>query len=260
MATEGLGTFCWFELTTRNSAAAVDFYRQLFGWESQDTPLPGGMTYTLLRAGNAVIGAAFDMTAAMGGSLPPHWASYVQVDDVDAKAEQVKDLGGTILKGPFDVMEFGRMATLRDPTGGVLCMWQAKAGSPIARIDYREPGRVCWCELQTRGARKAAEFYEQLFGWKLGGKDGADYIQFFNEDSPLGGFFELEGKAGLEQIPPNWMVFFAVDDVDASSNRVKDLGGRVHMTPMDLPGVGRFAVVSDPQGAAFTLFRLNPDH
>ncbi len=261
MATEGLATFCWFELATTNSAAAAEFYRELFGWQGQATPLPGGMTYTILRLGDQDVGATYDMTPATGaGHLPPHWASYVLVEDVDAKASQVKELGGTLMKEPFDVMDIGRMAIFRDPTGGMLCIWQAKSGSPRAHIDYTQAGRVCWCELQTRGARKAADFYAELFGWKLGGKDGGDYIQFFHEDSPLGGFFELNGKTGLEGVPPNWMVFFATDDVDQSSARVKELGGRVHMPPMDLPDVGRFAVVSDPQGATFTLFRLNPDH
>ena len=116
---------------------------------------------------------------------------------------------------------------------------------------------MCWCELQTRGARKAAEFYEQLFGWKLGGKDGADYIQFFNEDSPLGGFFELEGKTGLEQIPPNWMVFFAVDDVDASHAKARSLGATDMVPPQDFPG-GRFAIMNDPQGASFAMLKTTP--
>jgi predicted enzyme related to lactoylglutathione lyase len=261
MATEGLGTFCWFELATTNAAKALDFYRGLFGWEAQTTPLPGGGTYTMLSTKGASVGAAFDMNPALGGHLPPHWNSYVEVENVDAQVARVKELGGSILKEPFDVMGVGRMAVLRDPTGGMLSMWQAKKPeAPRATIDYRAPGRVCWCELQTRGAGGASQFYSQLFGWRLHSKEGADYIQFFSGDSPLGGFFELEGKAGLENIPPNWMVFFSTDDVDASAAKVKELGGRVHMPPMDLPEVGRFAVVADPQGATFTLFRLNPEH
>src|SRR6478735_8373075 len=73
MATEGLGTFCWFELATTNAAKALDFYRGLFGWEAQTTPLPGGGTYTLLSTKGVGVGAAYDMSPAMGGNLPPHW-------------------------------------------------------------------------------------------------------------------------------------------------------------------------------------------
>lgn len=261
MAIEGIGTFCWFELATTSSSQAVGFYHQLFDWESQVTPLPGGATYTLLSAGGSPVGAAYDMTPNLGGNLPPHWVSYVCVEDVEASAARAKELGGTLLKEPFDVLDLGRIALLRDPTGGKLALWQVKkSNAPRASIDYRAPGRVCWCELQTRGASRAAAFYEALFGWRLSAKNDADYIQFFLGDAPLGGFFELESKPGLESIPPAWMVFFATDDVDASAQKVKALGGQVQAPPMDLPHVGRFAVVADPQGAVFTLFRLNPDH
>jgi predicted enzyme related to lactoylglutathione lyase len=152
----------------------------------------------------------------------------------------------------------GRMAVLQDPTGPILNVWQAKGPGPGAEMDYRKKGFVCWVECQTRGAKQASEFYRQLFGWKISA-DKPDYIQFFSGDAPLGGFFELTGK-NMDQVPPHWSIYFATDDVDASTAQVEALGGRVYAPPMNLPHVGRFSVVADPQGATLTLFRLDDDH
>jgi predicted enzyme related to lactoylglutathione lyase len=260
MATTSVHDFCWFELATTRAADAKRFYADLFGWSYEGMPLPGGGEYNIVKRGDATVGAIYQQTPETGlGQMPPSWSAYVAVESADVATARAKELGGTALKEPFDVMDVGRMAVLRDPTGAIFNVWQATGPGPRAQLDYRAKGRVCWVECQTRGAKQASEFYASLFGWRIDA-DKPDYIQFFSGEAPLGGFFELTGKSHMDSIAPHWSLYFATDDVDASTAQLKQLGGRIYMPPMNLPGVGRFAVAADPQGAELTLFRLDDDH
>ena len=261
MAIEGTHTFCWFELATIGTADALRFYQALFGWTAERVPMGGDMgDYLMLQQSEASVGAMFELTPATGlGHIPPNWSGYVLVQDVDASTKRAEKLGATVMKPPFDVMEMGRMSILSDPTGAMINLWQAKGGGAQASIDYRAPGRVCWCEQQSRDVDAATRFYAELFGWRVQRK-GGDYAQFFSGEAPLGGFFDLTKQPQLSHVPACWVLYFATDDVDASAQRVKTLGGQIHMPAMDMEGVGRMAVVADPQGAAFVLFRLNDEH
>lgn len=260
MAIEGIHTFCWFELATTRSDDALRFYQKLFGWSSERVPMPGMGDYIMLSQGEASVGAMYDQTPETGlGQIPPNWSGYVAVESCDASAKRAQELGGTLMKEPFDVMEMGRMAIVQDPAGAIINLWQAKGPGAGASIDHRAKGRVCWCEQQSRDVAASVAFYQKLFGWRMDDK-GDGYVQFFSGDAPLGGFFDLTSHAHLAQVPANWMIYFATDDVDASAALVKELGGAVHAPPMDMEGVGRMSVVADPQGAVFTLFRLDDKH
>lgn len=261
MAIEGIHTFCWFELATTGCNDELRFYEKLFGWTSTRVPMGGEMgDYIMLQQGDAPVGAMFEMTPETGlGHMPPNWGPYVLVENVDASTRRAQELGAKVFKEPFDVMDMGRMSVVQDPTGAIINLWQAKGEGPQATIDYRAKGRVCWCDQQSRDIKAATEFYIKLFGWQTKRKDG-EYVQFFSGESPLGGFFDLTKQPQLAEVPPCWILYFATDDVDASAKQVKELGGQIRMPPMDMEGVGRMAVVADPKGATFTLFRLNDDH
>src|SRR4051812_44646548 len=105
------GTFSWVELTTTDSAGAKKFYTGLFGWDCQDMPAGPNMTYTMNKVGNDYVSALYQMGPDMKG-IPPHWASYITVESVDATAKRAGELGAKILKEPFDVLDVGRMAVL----------------------------------------------------------------------------------------------------------------------------------------------------
>lgn len=269
---EGTSSFCWFELATSDHDAAEKFYGALFDWDLRRDELPHGMSYTQCFDHGAKkeegqgIAAMFGMGEEMQKRMPPCWNVYVQVTSADDTAREVEALGGKVLNAPFDVMEFGRMAVLMDPQGAVFQVWQPKLHSGTS-LDYRMPGRVCWVELMTRGSKNAQEFYGKAFAWDFPKKGdgessakGETYQQYFHGGAPMGGFMEMDGQAHFDNIPPHWMVYFAVSDVDASAQKVIDLGGSILLPPHDLPGVGRHAVAKDPQGATFSLFRLNDDH
>jgi len=162
-----------------------------------------------------------------------------------------------VMGGPFDVMTYGRMAVLQDPTGAVFSIWQAKShpGTQVAG----EPGAFCWADLSTPDVAGAKRFYEAVFPWHLapGEKDPSGYLHIKNGDHFIGGV----PPAGYRdpKTPPHWLLYFQVVSSDASTAKAKELGARVYMEPMSMEGVGRWSVVADPQGAVFALFEA-PHH
>jgi predicted enzyme related to lactoylglutathione lyase len=114
------GTFCWNELNTRDPAAARDFYAQTLGWSFETMPMAGGGEYLVASIGGRMVGGVFDLRGLPGmDAVPPHWFSYIEVDDVDARVAAAQQAGATLLRDIFDVPGVGRIAIVRDPTGAV---------------------------------------------------------------------------------------------------------------------------------------------
>jgi len=253
------GTFCWVELGTTDSAAAKSFYTQLFDWDYEDHPMGPDGVYTMLKSNGKEAGAMYELMPDMRAQgIPPHWMSYVAVTSADESAEKAKAAGATIMNGPFDVFTVGRMAVVKDPTGAVFSLWQAKdhKGAGI----YNAPGSFCWNELGTNDTQRAGEFYSNLFGWTRETMSGGpiEYTMFKNGDRSAGGMYKITPEMG--PMPPHWLVYFAVDDCDARVKKATELGGRVMKPADDIPGIGRFAILTDPQGAAFAIIKLDsPD-
>lgn len=196
----------------------------------------------------------------MGEGQPPSWTTYVSTDDADATAAKVKEAGGTVFAEPFDVMDAGRMAVFADPTGAVFAVWQPNQ-HPGAQL-VNETGTFGWNELSTRDPEAAKVFYGAVFGWRgetfdMG--DGPDYVTWHigDEEGSVGGMIDMRGDMP-DEIPPHWMVYFSVDDTDGTIDQVKERGGSVAFGPTEIPNVGRFAVLSDPQGAHFAVIKTHP--
>jgi len=252
------GTFCWVELGTSDVAGAKTFYAPLFGWEFDERPAGPDMVYTMIKLDGKDVGGLYQLMPDMvSQGIPPNWMSYVLVESADDTAGKVKDAGGTVINGPFDVMTVGRMAIIQDPTGAVFSLWQPGTNKGAGVVNV--PNSFCWNELATRDTKKAGEFYSSVFGW---GKDvqnlgSMEYTMFTNGDRPGGGMFGITPDMG--NLPPHWLVYFAVDDCDAKVQKASELGAQVMKPADDIPGVGRFAILVDPQGAAFAIIKLeNP--
>jgi len=156
---------------------------------------------------------------------------------------------------PMDVMEYGRMAIFTDPAGAAFAIWQA--GSHPGGEVFSVPGAPTWHELATRDIEGSKVFYGEVFDWtaeesqvgpnkyttwKLGGRS-------------VGGMIAMVGDAWPADLPPHWMVYFAVADCDESVALARALGASVSVPPTDIP-VGRFAVLTDPQGAFFSVITM----
>lgn len=260
MTAHAPGTFCWVELDTTDPAGAKRFYGELLGWSAVDVPVGEGMTYTLLKLRGLDAGALYGMPdAERAQGVPPHWNSYVAVADADASAAKARALGGTLLMEPFDVADVGRMAVVRDPQGAVLAVWQP--GRNIGVRVKGEAGALCWNELATPDPAGARAFYGGLFGWKAHEQEFVGNVGTYTswlrgdreQPEAVGGMYRIDASMG--PIPPHWMVYFMVDDADATIAKAAALGGRVVVPAFDVAGVGRIAMLADPQGAHFSVIR-----
>ncbi len=240
------GTFSWTDLSTPDPEAAKSFYAGLFGWEAEDTPIPGGGVYTMLRLDGK---DACAISAAREGQMTA-WLSYVTVDDVDAAARRVGELGGRVHAEPFDVMTAGRMAVVQDATGAVFALWKPRDN--IGAEIVNGPGALSLNQLNTSDPMRAQAFYSELFGWRVEQVAGGDqpYWGIYNGENLNGGMMQLPADGGA---PSHWLVYFGGDDLDAAGERIAGSGGTVMVPKTPVPG-GEFLVAQDPQGAVFGLF------
>jgi uncharacterized protein len=118
-------------------------------------------------------------------------------------------------------------------------------------------GRFVWHELVTTDTNAAKSFYGSVVGWTAQDMPmpGMTYTMLMAAEKPVGGLMALPEDAKKMNAPPSWIGYIGVDDVDATVDRIQRLGGSVYVPPRDIPEVGRFAVVTDPQKAAFALFK-----
>jgi uncharacterized protein len=245
------GSFCWADLATTDAKAAVPFYTGLFGWTANEFPSGPGQTYVMLQYAGKDTCALYQEQKK--GGPPPHWLVYCAVKSADATAKAAVEAGGKVLSPPMDVMDAGRMAVLQDPGGAVFGVWEARKFAGAHHIDA--PGGACWWELATRDSPSAQTFYAKLFGWtfKPSTSPPHEYTEYLLGDRHLGGFMQMSPEWG--DLPPHWMVYFQVESADATAERAKSLGGNLRVPPRDIPNVGRFAVVQDPQGAVFSIYQ-----
>ena len=257
--TLGTGNFCWNELATRDAAASKAFYTELFGWGSEATPMPGdaGGEYTLLKLGEIPIGGLYEMNAPQFEGVPPHWAVYVSVEDVDATVAKAAEGGGKVVWGPFDVPDVGRMAGIADPTGAVICAFQ-NTGSPHRPDMESQVGSFCWAELHTNDTDAAGAFYEKVFGWSPKSSDAGPmkYYEWINGGTPIGGMMQIDPNWG--PVPPNWTTYVSVADCDATVAKAAELGAKTLVPPTTIPEVGRFSMFMDPAGAGIAVIWLDP--
>ena len=126
------------------------------------------------------------------------------------------------------------------------------------RAKANHDGAFCWAELGTRDTAKAGSFYSAVFGWglKSGSVPGMNYTEWQLGKQSIGGMMDITGMPGLENVPPHWLIYFAVKDCDAAAAKAASLGAKIAVQPTDIPHVGRFSVVADPQGAAFAVIHI----
>jgi predicted enzyme related to lactoylglutathione lyase len=248
------GLFCWVELATSDQSGAKAFYNRLFGWQSADSPIGDGQTYTMLSLRSRHVGALYQQDPRQGDQgIPAHWLSYVAVESADETAKKVISLGGTAIASPFDVMDVGRMAVVNDTGGATFALWQARRHQGYGIVN--EPGAVCWHELMTGDTGVGTHFYTNLFDWDtevMSMPDGA-YTMFTKGGVRAGGMMKMPPRAG--QAPAHWLVYFCVIDCLDAVASAEHLGGRTLVAPTDVPNVGQFAILQDPQGAMFGVLR-----
>jgi uncharacterized protein len=241
-----VGKFVWHEQVSDNPGRAETFYKELFGWGSE-VFMPGEIDYTMISSGGTTHGG---FSKAMEGAPPPHWLGHVQVEDVDQTIEKVKSAGGKLAAGPFDMSEVGRMGIIADPQGAFVGVYQPEGEGTASE------GIFVWDELGTTDVDGAQRFYEKVFDWttKDMGEEFGGYRIFHRGDDQIAGLMANQDPS----IPAAWTPYVGVEDTDAACATAKELGAGVIVEPTDVPTVGRFAILKDPQGAVFGIIRGEP--
>jgi predicted enzyme related to lactoylglutathione lyase len=242
--------FCWINLMTPDLERAAAFYQRIFGWTYAEG-VPGG--HVILVDGLAA-GALMDLAKCPPG-IPPCIGVMIKVESADAAVGRVNALGGRA-EPAFDVMGNGRMATCKDPNGGVFNVWQPLSKDGTA-CDSRAHGAPTWFETLTTDADRAVKFYTELFGWKSRAEQPAPGMTYtvlsLGEVEVAGAMRFMPDKMG--NIPPHWATYFAVKNADETVRLAKELGAELCVGPHDIPKVGPFALMKSPQGVPFHVLQ-----
>jgi predicted enzyme related to lactoylglutathione lyase len=246
------GTFSWVDVTTPDQPAAKEFYSGLFGWEADDRPVGDGVVYSMMQVdGHDVAAVSPQPQQQREAGVPPLWNNYVTVESADAAADKASQLGATVHAPPFDVMDVGRMAVIQDPQGAFFMVWEPKTQIGAGLVN--QPSALVWNELATPDLDASAKFYGDLFGWTTQPLESSPqpYLIVKNGDHTNGGMRLLSGEDA--HVPPHWLPYFGIDDIDRGLAKTKELGGTVHGDQIDI-GIAKIGVVQDPQGAMFAIY------
>ncbi|KUO07847.1 VOC family protein [Streptomyces sp. DSM 15324] len=242
---------CWAELGTSDPESAKRFYAELFGWRAQTDPRQEAGGYTVAHLGEAAVAA---LTPLYQKAQRCAWNVSFAVTDADVSARLVTEAGGKVLVGPMDVFDTGRFVVALDPGGAVFQLWQARA-FPGAGL-FNAPGSLGWVELLTRDPDRAETFYTTVFGWTVTSSE--NYLQWGVGGADFGGMVRMD-ETFPPEVPPHWLPYFVVADADASTATATAAGGTAPVEPMSVPDGPRIAVLRDPQGAVFGVYRAGEE-
>jgi uncharacterized protein len=246
--------FVWYELMTKDGAAAAKFYSDVVGWKAEKSQMPN-MDYTMFRAGADQVAGAFTLSKeAIASGTPAGWVGYVGVASVDKSAAEVKAGGGTIHRGPDDIPGVGRFAMAADPQGAAFALFRSAQAGEISPADVTKPGHVGWHELYASNGATIFDFYGKLFGWVKGDAmemGPAGKYQMFGPapETMIGGMMTKPTQMPV----PAWGFYINVPSIDAALPKVKAGGGQVAHGPQEVPGGQWMIQCVDPQGAHFAL-------
>lgn len=241
-----VGRVVWHELMSTDVEKAKSFYTELLGWEI-NVWKPGEFDYSMIHQNEQDHGGFFQLEES---GAPSHWIAHVQVEDVDEAIARAEKLGGKVHTGPIDVPEVGRFAAIGDPQGGVISAYTPETQGPQAE------GTFLWDEFMTDDVEGARRFYTEVFGWTTKDMDmGENGIYTIFQRGGEAQTAGLMAKPPGVEAPPHWVTYLATDDVDATVEKATKLGGMTYASPFDVPTIGRIAVLADPTGAVFGLFK-----
>lgn len=242
----------WVDLSSGSPEKSREFYTKLFGWKIEVNPDPQYGGYAMANIGSESVAG---IGPKQNPQQPSAWMVHFGTSNLDDTAKKVESTGGKTIAPAMNVGTMGRLGVYQDPVGGVFGVWQpAQAGE----FPAGKPNTFGWAELNARGFEKAKPFYEKIFGWstKTTPMGQASYTEFQIDGQSVAGGQEMQAMVPKE-VPTHWLVYFSVDDVDKACKKAVDAGAANPLPPMDFPG-GRFAILTDPEGAAFGILKMQP--
>ena len=235
------GKFVWFELYSPKPQNSKMFWCELLGWKNQKQG-----DYDMLGPADNMALGLLDI-AMLPPNTPPHFFSYLSVDDVDAKADAVARHGGRIERPPWDIPGIGRIAIVADTEDAKLGLYRpetdAQASGPAEM-----PGTFTWNELWAKNLDRATAFYENTFGFfhnAMPMPAGGTYHVLTQGDQPRGGIM----LSPQSDQPAAWLPFVRVEDTALVVKRAQNMGAKIDVAPTEVPQWGVFAVIRDNVGA-----------
>ncbi|MGW0389519.1 VOC family protein [Streptomyces sp. NPDC003042] len=254
------GAPCWADAMFADVEAAKTFYGDVLGWTFGEASTEYGNYTEAYSDGKAVAAVVPPMP---GGEAPSQWCLYFASPDAAATAEKIEAAGGELLMEPMQVGNFGTMAIAKEPSGALFGVWQSGEHKGFDKMG--EPGSFAWAEVFTRDVKKADDFLPKVFPYGAQQMDPGDDPEMADLDFKVfslgGGENPVLGRMKMDKdfppdLPPYIQIYFAVPDCDEAVAKTKKHGGKLQFGPMDSP-FGRFAAVTDPQGAAFAVIDLS---
>jgi uncharacterized protein len=246
------GRFVWYELMTTDPEAAKGFYGKVIGWNVMNMEV-AGEDYAMFANGEVPHTGLMQLPEeAAAAGAPSHWLAYIGVPDVEKALASALEMGATKLMGPMSIPDVGDLAVMSDPQGVTFAVFNPSS-------DMEDPGdpglgQVSWHELMTTDYEAGFEFYSGLVGWEKTTEfdmgEAGMYQMYGVPGHQLGGMFNLTGRLPL---PPSWLLYFSVDDIQGAVERVTSGGGQVLNGPMEVPGGDLVAHCVDPTGGVFAL-------
>ncbi len=224
-----VGTPCWVDLSVDNQAAAQEFYSALFGWEYNISGPEFG-NYAMAHLGGRNVAG---IGGKMGPAQPSVWTTYLASENLEDTATKITAANGTVHMPPMDIANNGRMMIAMDASGAAFGAWQSGDMTGFALVN--QPGAVIWNDHLSADPKAAANFYSQAFGLSVGplsdtgdgctlkvGEEIVASSQMMPQDYPPG-------------VPPHWLVYFAVTDIEACLTKVSELGGTIMRPAVQSP-------------------------
>jgi predicted enzyme related to lactoylglutathione lyase len=254
------GRIVWHDLMTTDLAGSRRFYGELFGWQIKGE----GQWNFLYPPGDDKnhFGTMIEHDKSHG--IPPHWVPYIATMDLDASAKAITEHGGKIIVPRRPAGTTGEFVMAMDPNGASFTAWQYTGGGGKAELDGKPPvGSFCWDELMTPDPAASKKFYAAVAGWTsmdMPMGSGMTYTMCLREAKGPDG--KPRQAAGMMKMPPDvprpfWLSYITVEDCDASVAKATKLGAKPTSPPMDIPNVGRFSVLLDPQMAVYGVLGPN---
>ncbi|MCB9745640.1 MAG: VOC family protein [Alphaproteobacteria bacterium] len=243
------GRFVWYELMTSDAVAASDFYTRLLPWTANASEEMPGYTMLHVPALERHAGGLMATPDEMGGA-PPHWAAYVTVNKMEDAVAAIQANGGQMLTEIIDIPNIGRFAVATDPLGAVIYPFEGAEGEGGEDASKPDDHTFCWSQLMSPAPEETLAFYQAVFGWTASPMPNG--FLFHRGEQMVASAMKTPADAGA---PPHWLSYVAVPDVDETFNKANALGAVAYHAPADIPGMGRFAVLADPTGATFALWK-----
>ena len=246
-----LGAPVWIELSTSDMAASHAFYTALLGWETEPAAVEAHGYTNFLHDGSLIAGSMIKPTEQPG---PDSWFVYLASADCEATVAAAAQAGAQVLVPATAVFDLGYMAFVVAPDESIVGVWQPGEHRGFSHID--EPGAPAWFELHTHQYDVALEFYTKVFGWTtdvMADSSEFRYSRLVDGDTLLAGVLDSVPHMSAE-FPSHWEIYFEVEDMEAASAKVVELGGQAITPPHESP-FGQLGLFVDSTGALFKLLQ-----